>query len=772
MLLGRNIAEMRTGEGKTLTITIPAAIQALEGKGVHVVTANEYLAARDTEQMRPVYAALGLTVGVTLSSMSTDEKAAAYACDVTYGVGSEFGFDYLKDNLVREQSARVQRGLFVAVIDEVDSILIDEARVPLIIAETAIDYGDMTRALDACVKALVPEHHYLVNLKERSADLTEEGYFAVERDLVERGLLTSSSDLYAPANLLWARRLHSSVRAYALYRKNRDYVVADGKVVLIDAGTGRSMADRRLEDGLHEALEAREGLDIKKGTVTKATITYQSYFGMYRNLSGLTGTAATDAEEFAELYNLKVVVVPTNKPVIRTAVEDLVYLTKDEKFKAAVEVAARRSARGQPVLIGCASIRDAEVLDKMLTAAGLRHNNLTAKHVAREAEIIGEAGRPGAVTVATNMAGRGTDFLLGGEPPRKPAFSNQDEFEKALDGWEKRRQLVVDAGGLFVLGTERNGLRRIDNQLAGRSGRQGAPGEVQFLLSLEDELLKVFGQTQQLAFLRKMLQASKQVLGGNSVSKLVITAQKLFEGHGFAARKALMKYDTVLADQRNALYDLRAQLLEGGAKNHVQVSASQAVDSWASEAMPLDSLPETWDAADLKKNLALEFGLDLPLLRWVAVDEFEAQEIVEKVQAAAAARIEALELDELAARSLVLEVLDEAWAEHLTVLKELQENANLKGNGGLNPGNIFNKEAFELFKSFEQGLNQRMASRVLPTAALADRYVEQQAAAARGQAEQEKQSLVASALGQRWVGRNEPCPCESAKRFKDCHGKL
>lgn len=772
MLLQRNIAEMRTGEGKTLTVTIPAAILALEGKGVHVVTANEYLANRDAELMRPVYAALGLSVGATLSSMNVPEKSAAYACDITYGVGSEFGFDYLKDNLSRDSASLVQRQLFSAVIDEVDATLIDEARVPLIIAETAVDTAVMAMALDACVKQLTPEVHYRVNLKERSADLTEEGYLAVEGELAHQGVFSSPGALYDASNLLWVRRLHSAVRAYALYRKNRDYVVENGKVVLIDLGTGRSMADRRLDDGLHEALEAREGLAIEKGTATKATITYQSYFGLYHNLSGLTGTAATDADEFAELYNLTVVIVPTNKPVIRVEREDLVYLTKADKFKAAVALAVERSKKGQPVLVGCASIRDAEVLGQLFSSAGVSHNLLTAKFVAQEAKVIAEAGRPGAVTVATNMAGRGTDFILGGEPPKRDEFPEMVSHASAHREWEQRQAAAVLAGGLFVLGTERNGLRRIDNQLAGRSGRQGAPGEVQFLMSLEDELLKVFGQSRQLGFLRGLLESSQQALGGSSVSKLVTAAQKNVEGYGFASRKALLKYDSVLADQRNSVYSLRAYLLKSGARNHVQVSAQQALQAWLALEMPLDSLPEAWDTPELKERLALDFGLDLPLLRWVTVDEFETEEILERIHESATARIDGLTIGEDQARGLMLEVLDDAWTDHLTMLKELQDNASLKGNTGLNPTSIFNKEAFELFKSFEQGLNQRVANLVLPEGALVARYEEQQAAVARRQEERDAQSRVAAALTEHWIGRNETCPCGIGKRFKDCHGKI
>lgn len=772
VLLERKVSQMRTGEGKTLTITLPAAMLALERKGVHVVTANEYLAQRDASLMRPVYESLGLTVGVTLSSMSREEKAAAYACDITYGVGSEFGFDYLKDNLVREATSVAQRPLFAAIVDEVDSILIDEARVPLIIADTSANTADMARAIDQCVKTLSPDTHFIVNLKERTADLTEEGYHAAEQALVRQGHFATEGALYEAANLPWVRRLHSAVKAYALYRRNRDYVVEGGQVVLVDIGTGRSLPGRRLEDGLHEALEAREGVDIKQGSVTRATITYQSYFGLYEHLSGLTGTAATDADEFAELYNLSVIVIPTNKPPARSEREDLVFLTKAQKFQAAVELAKERSAAGQPVLMGCASIRDAELLDALLTKAGVAHNTLTAKHVEREAHIIAEAGRPGTVTVATNMAGRGTDILLGGEPPKQADFDSTEAFEQAKAAWAERRAQVLAAGGLFVLGTERNGLRRVDHQLAGRSGRQGDPGEVQFLLSLEDELLRVFGASSQLAFLRKMLEASGQALGGSAVAKLVVTAQQNVEGQGFAARKALLKYDSVLADQRNAVYALRKGLLRGGARDHILSSASAALEHWVRLEMPEGSFTENWNAGALKKQLALQFGLDLPLLRWISVDELDAEDIASKVLEAGQQRLLSQSLDEDSARHLMLDILDEAWTEHLGMLRELQDNAGLKGNTGLNPTFQFNKEAFELFQSFTKGLEMRAAEMVMPERALAERYAAQQVAAQVKADAQAALGRVHEALEARWVGRNEACPCGSGLRFKDCHGKL
>lgn len=772
VLLEGKLAEMRTGEGKTLTVTLPAALLALAKKGVHVVTANEYLAQRDAALMRPVYEALGLTVGVIAAGQTPDEKRAAYACDVTYGVGSEFGFDFLKDNLAQQHGDRVQRGLYAAIVDEVDSILIDEARVPLIIAEPAKDLSEPARVLDSIVRGLRAGEHYEVNLKERTADLTEAGYAEVEKQLCSTGHFATGQDIYSAANLHWVRLLHAAVKAYALYRKDRDYVVTDGAILLVDVGTGRAMEGRRLNDGLHEALEAREGLHVQAGTATRASITYQSFFCSYERLSGLTGTAATDADEFAEIYNLLTVVVPTNKPPARRQLEDLVYLTKRQKFEAATEIVKQRHLAGQPVLVGCASIRDAELMDRLLTEAGVPHATLTAKHVAREAAIIAEAGEPGAVTVATNMAGRGTDIHLGGVRPEEADCESPAEFEQALRDWEGNRARALKSGGLFVLGTERNGLRRVDNQLAGRSGRQGDPGEVQFLLSLEDELLGVFGRSGQLSAVRKLLEESGQALGGSSIGRLVTAAQQSVELQGFSARKSLLKFDTVLAEQRTAVYALRDQLLHEGALPYVCGAALAAVELWLSENMPKDSFPETWDSGALKRTLATDYGLDVPLLRWVNVEELSAEEIFQKTMALAVDKLDALALTEATARALALRTLDEAWAEHLTVLKELQDSAGLKSMAGQNAAHQFPKEAFALFQSFSKSLGDELARQLLPDnrLTLQQQALEQQRdALEQGRAASAK---VQDALTQRWVSRNEPCPCESGLRFKDCHGKL
>lgn len=762
VLLECKLAEMRTGEGKTLTITAPAAVLALAGKGVHVVTSNDYLARRDAELMRPVYEALGLSVASIFSEQSLADKKVAYSCDIVYGVGSEFGFDYLKDHLIRSADSRVQRGLYAAIVDEIDSVLIDEARVPLIISGSAADKTDLVQALNACVKKLESGVHYSVSLKDRTAELNEKGYVTVEAYLVKSSELTEGKQLYAPSHLAWARQLHSTVNAYALFKRDRDYVVSGGELVLVDVGTGRKMPGRRFDDGLHEALEAKEGLGILQGTVVKATITYQNYFSKYEKLSGLTGTAMTDAEEFMELYQLETVQIPTNKPLLRKLNEDLVYLTMADKFQAVVIKVSELHKEQQPVLVGCASIRDAEVLDRLLTHAAIPHKTLTAKHIEDEAHIIANAGKLGAVTIATNMAGRGTDILLGGE---RPAPSAPDADHRR---WASERDRVIASGGLIVLGTERNGLRRVDNQLAGRSGRQGDPGEVQFLLSLEDELLKIFGQNKHLSMLQKSLQAPGAALRGATVSRLVESSQKSFEGQGFSARKNLMKYDSALADQRNAVFELRNALIDGGALAYAGEMASQGLAYWLATNLPTDSLPEAWDLGSLKKDLISHFGLDVPLIGWVNKEELSVGDIRARLEQLAATRQESLNLNEEAAKQVVFDILDELWEEHLAALAELRENVSLKGFTGLNATFQFHNDAFELFKSFQLEFNHALARLFFKAGEVASRQekIEDQSQVKAANVK------VALAIDKHWVSRNQRCPCDSGLRFKACHGKL
>lgn len=769
VLLRNMLAEMQTGEGKTLTIVAPAALHALAKKGVHVVTANSYLAQRDAELMRPVYEILGLTVASLRANSSVEQRQDAYACDITYGVGSDFGFDYLKDNLVKCAEDKVQkRGLHVAIVDEVDSILIDEARVPLIISDKAAQVSEVVEVLNACVSGLREGTHYKVNLKERQAELTDEGYDLVENALVAAGAMPETGALYKVANLHWARRLHSAVRAYALFKRNRDYVVDAGEIVLVDTGTGRKMPGRRLEDGLHEALEAREGLQVNEGTVTRATVTYQNFFGMYPCLSGLTGTAFTEAEEFAEVYNLETVRIPTHRPCRRKLNEDLVYVSKRSKFEAVVAEIARRHASGQPLLVGCSTIRDADVVSKLLNHAGLAHELLTARQVEREADIIAQAGRLGAITVATNMAGRGTDIHLGGEKPERHQFEDEAAFTKASQDWAKARAQVAALGGLAVLGTERNGVRRVDNQLAGRSARQGDPGEVQFYMSLEDELLGVFGQSRQLRLARKALEQSGGALGGTLVTKLVTQAQKNVESSGCAERKQLLQFDQVLSSQRKAVYSLRDSLLEGDAAiSYLQASVMQALQAWVATHMPADSLPETWPLAEMRESLLVEFGVKAPLLRWVEVEDLEASEIIKRLtELVAKEGLAYLPADVTQCRELALEAIDDMWSEHLQALDELRNNVSLKTKTSSNPLHQFGKDAYALFQDFDRSIALSLAQYLLKEQVRAERLHAKQNANDQQAAHQK----VALALEKRWVYRNEPCPCGSGKRYRQCHG--
>jgi preprotein translocase subunit SecA len=766
VLLEGKLAEMRTGEGKTLTLVAPAAMLALFKQGVHVVTANPYLAARDAAQMRGVYDALGLSVGVASPEQSKEERRSAYAQDVTYGVGSEFGFDYLKDNLVYSLADKVQRPPFAAIVDEIDSVLIDEARVPMIISGRDADLSAQVILLNKVVGALTPGQHYVINLKERDAGLTDEGYAKAEALLVQLGAISAEADLYSLPMLPWVRRLHSTVRAYALYRKDRDYVVENNEIVLVDTGTGRKMEGRRLEDGLHEALEAREGLSVKQGTRVQATVTFQNYFARYSRLAGLTGTAITEAEEFAEIYNLATVVIPTNRPSKRKHLPDLLFLSRADKLRQIVSIIAERHALGQPILVGCGTIRDAEIIDAALNNAKLPHNTLTAKYLTREAEIIAQAGLPGAITVATNMAGRGTDIVLGGEPPHALDTGALSDNE----AWLKRKELVLSLGGLFVLGTERNGIRRVDNQLAGRSGRQGDPGLVQFVLSLEDDLFKGFGAESRLVKLARSGLSGGAAITGTLLAKLVSAAQQKEENAGFNSRKSLMQYDGVLASQREALFSLRDSLLVDSLTDPIRSALAATVRAWLDQRIPLNTYLENLDLADLKRSLQSEFGLDLPLLKWVSVENLSVTQlhssILDAADKVALDNRDGYEAPEV--RQMMLSTLDEAWSEHLSLLDELRANSSLKGNTGRNPVHQYHQDAFDLFEELVAYFQAQVTKELFCSSVQEIRKVQSDAADQANRAE----ARLYATLERRWVTRNEPCPCGSGKKFRLCHGKF
>lgn len=767
-LLKGRLAEMRTGEGKTLTIVAPAALLALEGKGVHVVTANTYLATRDAEAMRPIYAALGLTVAAIDPQMTQEQKKQAYEADITYGVGFEFGFDYLRDNQVSDLHARVQRPLYAAIVDEVDSILIDEAGTPLILSGSADTQESTVRAIDGVVGQLVAGTDFQLDLKERTATLTEQGYEQSEALLVTAGVIPAGASLYAADNLHLLRRLHAAVRARGLFKRDRDYVVASGEIVLVDLGSGRKMPGRRLEEGLHEALEAKEGLVIQASTVTRATITYQSYFGLYTRLAGLTGTALTEAEEFSEFYGLETVVIPPNKPSQREAHPDQVFATKADKFSAAVRKIAELQASEQPVLVGCATVRDAEVLSELLNRASINHEVLTAKHLEREAHIIANAGRPRAVTVSTNMAGRGTDILLGGEKPSSAESASADEYAESLKAWEISRDIVLAKGGLFVLGTERSGIRRVDNQLAGRAGRQGDVGQVQFLLSLEDDLFRNFGGGKALKQFAQHLNAGSAAMEGKLVSRFVSSCQQKVEAQGFNARRELMKYDKVLSDQRKAVYSLRNLLLTEGVDEYCQGAIAQAVDDWIAENMPENSAPEHWELPQMARDLAERFDVTPGLAGWIHREELSIPEIGDKLREAVYAHYADSTMTADERKHLIFTTVTELWTEHLSALDTLRKSAGLKATTGLNPMFQFGKDAFALFESMQSALCAEVAKQLLSRSRLEARREQLAAEDALKQA----YARVAKALDDRWVRRNESCPCGSGLAYKRCHGKL
>jgi len=756
------LAEMRTGEGKTLTIAAPCIAAALTGQCVHVVTVNEYLAERDAETLRPLYEACGLTVGVIKSGQSPDEKKAAYACDIVYGVNFEFGFDYLRDNQVLDLSQRVQRQLGFAVVDEVDSILIDEARTPLIISGMAPVTQSFERQLDAAVRLLEPVVHFAIDEKERAVLLNDTGYTALETILVSAGLIPTEKSLYAIEHLSLLQRVNQSLAAHWVYRRDKHYVVRDGEVVIVDEATGRLMAGRRWGEGLHEAVEAKEGLDIKPPTETQATITYQNFFRLYERLSGLTGTAATEAEEFVEIYGLPTVVVPPHRPVARVDAEDIVFPTAAEKFSAIVAEVALRHGKGQPVLVGTASVAESEHLSAMLNRAGISHAVLNARQHGQEATVIAGAGMPSAVTVATNMAGRGTDVMLGGHP----------DSAESPDVWRTRRDAVVAAGGLHVIGADRHENRRVDNQLRGRAGRQGDVGSSQFFISLEDRLLRVYASDRNAALSKLVNQP-----GGVShrlVDKVVALAQQRLERQGFQARLELMKYDGALSAQRQGLYALRNQLLSETPEElveHAQELAVIAAEDVSREWLDGEWLDEeNFDALGLKQALKETFDVTAPVLGWMHQESLEPLQMRERVGELVSARTAEwlAQMPPELSRGVLLQALDRQWVEHLTRLDELKASIGLRSMAQQNPVFAFTRESKRMFEELKTAWAfaaiEDLKDRAIFTAAVSGDH-----AAAAELNEEQKVQLT---MFQRHVTRNEACPCGSGKRFKDCHGRM
>jgi preprotein translocase subunit SecA len=816
------IAEMRTGEGKTLMATLPVYLNAITGKGVHVVTVNDYLAKRDAEWMGRLYSFLGLTVGVNLPQMSREEKQAAYGADVTYGTNNEFGFDYLRDNMVQDVADRVARGLAYAIVDEVDSILIDEARTPLIISGQAEDHTELYVRINAVVPRLkkqigeldlrtgegvIDPGDFTVDEKSHQVFLTEDGHENAERILGEAGLLAEGASLYDPANITLMHHVYAALRARHLYNRDQHYVVQDGEVIIVDEFTGRLMTGRRWSDGLHQAVEAKEGVHIQSENQTLASITFQNYFRMYGKLSGMTGTADTEAYEFQEIYGLETVVIPPNKPTIRKDELDLVYKTSREKFDAVIQDIRECHERGQPVLVGTTSIENSELISGLLQKAKLPHNVLNAKQHAREAEIVAQAGRPGVITIATNMAGRGTDIVLGGNVENQikafdadPTATDADKAayaKKLHDEWQGLHEKVKAEGGLRIIATERHESRRIDNQLRGRSGRQGDPGSSRFYLSLDDSLMRIFAGDRVRAIMERLKMPDGEAIEAGIVTRSIESAQRKVEARNFDVRKQLLEYDDVSNDQRKVIYQQRNDILEAPSLSaqiaNLRLSTMTDV---VRTYVPVDSVEEQWDLPGLENVLREEWHVELPLK--VEVEQSASitdEEIVEKVAKAAdmafEAKVERVGLEQFTPfmRMILLQSIDSHWREHLAALDYLRQGIHLRGYAQKNPKQEYKREAFELFSQLLDVVKMDV-TRVLMTVRIQSQdEVAQAAEAIEERAERisnvtythpnedgsvseeaDPTRLLADQVPK--VGRNDPCPCGSGKKYKHCHGRL
>ena len=832
------IAEMRTGEGKTLVATLAAYLNALPEEGVHVITVNDYLARRDAQWMGPLYRALGLSVGIIQSFQGPDtansflisdsdepqacSRREAYAADITYGTNNEFGFDYLRDNMALRLSDKSQRGLSFAIIDEVDSILIDEARTPLVISGAAQDSSSLYRSvnkliqkLEAGVKEEIASEEqadteenigdFTVDEKSRQVELTEKGFQKIEDILIAEGLLQPEESLYQATNLGLLHHVHSALRAHHLFQKDVEYIVQGGQAVLIDEHTGRTMPGRRLSEGLHQAIEAKEGLNIQQESQTLASTTFQNYFRLYTKLAGMTGTADTEAYEFQQIYGLQVMVIPTNVEVKRKDHNDLVFLTQEEKFNAVIEDIGEITAAGAPVLVGTASVETSELLSNMLNSANIKHNVLNAKQHEKEANIIVEAGRPGAVTIATNMAGRGTDIVLGGNLEAEiKALDNPSE--KQLDDlkadWQERQKTVLEAGGLHIIATERHESRRIDNQLRGRSGRQGDPGVSRFYLSLEDPLMRLFASDRMKNMMRSMGMEQGESIEHRMVTNAIVKAQRKVEGRNFDIRKHLLEYDDVANDQRQVVYEQRNYLLEDEDISEIITSVREDVVSQAIDShIPPMSLEEQWDIEGLEKTLSTDFAVQLPVSDWLEEDsrldeEALRQRIVELVQTDYETRYAHVgkQMREVE-RQIMLQVLDNLWKDHLANMDQLRQGIGLRAYAQKNPKQEYKRESFEMFEDLLNNIKVetvRFLSHIQVASQEDMRKLEEQRR--REQEGREYQHAATESLTQEGsgeaaagnksqaqkplqrqgpkVGRNDPCPCGSGKKFKQCHGKI
>ncbi|MBN3859877.1 preprotein translocase subunit SecA [Neisseriaceae bacterium PsAf] len=822
------VAEMKTGEGKTLVATLAVYLNALTGKGVHVVTVNDYLASRDANTLRPLYEFLGLTVGVNLSQMSPQDKKQAYAADVIYGTNNEFGFDYLRDNMVPSKENRVQRDLSYAVIDEVDSILIDEARTPLIISGQADDNVDLYKIMDQVPGMLTPqetedgEGDYWVDGKTKQVILSESGHEKAEKILTEMGLLAEGTSLYSLSNVSLMHNLMAALRAHTLFFLNQHYVIQNGEIVIVDEFTGRLMSGRRWSEGLHQAIEAKEGLTINKENQTLASITYQNYFRLYDKLSGMTGTADTEAAELQSIYNLETVIIPTNRKMIRKDFEDQVYKTAEEKYEAVIQEIIDKHNQNQPVLVGTASIESSELVSQLLNKANISHNVLNAKEHEKEAYVVAQAGKPGMVTVSTNMAGRGTDIVLGGnisldikeieEDESLSEAEKQQKIQALKNEWKESHQKVIDAGGLHIIGTERHDSRRIDNQLRGRSGRQGDPGSSRFFLSFEDSLLKYFALDRAAGLLNKLAPERGMPIEHKFLTRQIEGAQRKVEGRNFDIRKQILEYDDVANDQRKVIYVLRNNILDSeNLDDETKEIIFEVINKLVNNYIPPESMQEEWNVPALEKELKSEFDLDIDINQWLQEDKYLDDEKIKQ------RLLEIIEQDYNQKRDMIgheamtnferqimLTVLDQNWREHLSIMDHLRQGIGLRGYGQKNPKQEYKREAFVLFEDLLDTIKLNIAKYLIAVKINpqpADEEIEHVDTLSEAQTDTSPAEMLSGKLsrpevsdlstdtendpnmnldavlaaverGEIYIGRNDPCPCGSGERFKDCHGKL
>ncbi|WP_261903597.1 preprotein translocase subunit SecA [Vibrio fortis] len=809
------IAEMRTGEGKTLTATLPAYLNALPSKGVHVVTVNDYLAKRDAETNRPLFEFLGMTVGVNVPNMAPPEKKAAYQADILYGTNNEFGFDYLRDNMAFRAEDRVQRERFFAVVDEVDSILIDEARTPLIISGPAEDSSDLYTRINTLIPHLElqdkedseeyrGEGHYTMDEKSKQVHLTENGQEFVEELMVKNGLMEEGDTLYSPTNISLLHHVNAALRAHVLFEKNVDYIVTEeGEVVIVDEHTGRTMPGRRWSEGLHQAVEAKEGVKIQNENQTLASITFQNFFRLYEKLSGMTGTADTEAFEFQSIYGLETVVIPTNKPMVRNDMQDVVYRTEADKFNAIIEDIKERVAAGQPSLVGTVSIEKSELLSNALKKAKIKHNVLNAKFHEKEAEIVAQAGTPGAVTIATNMAGRGTDIVLGGSwqaEVEKLQNPTQEQIDKTKADWKVVHDKVLESGGLHIIGTERHESRRIDNQLRGRSGRQGDAGSSRFYLSMEDSLLRIFTSDRMAGLIQSGMEEG-EAIESKMLSRSIEKAQRKVEGRNFDIRKQLLEYDDVANDQRKVVYELRDELMSSeDISEMIEHNREDVFTSVIDEYIPPQSLEDMWDISGLQDRLKNDFDLEFDIQGWLDEDDKLYEEALRERILGMAVDVYKQKEEVVGAqvlrnfeKSVMLQTLDGLWKEHLAAMDHLRQGIHLRGYAQKNPKQEYKRESFELFEGLLEVLKSDVITILSKVRVQQQEEVEKMEAQRQAQAEEaarRAQAQHASAENQlsdgeesaeghqpvvrdeRKVGRNEPCPCGSGKKYKQCHGKI